>query len=62
MCCLNASSSFCNKVSYFVAELGESFSGKYFCNSSSNLIDTIISIEDLILSTNCFIDLLINLS
>ena len=62
ICCLNASSSFCKRVSYLEAEFGLSFSGKYFCNSSSSFIDTIISIDVFILSTNSFKDLLINWS
>ena len=45
-----------------MAEFGLSFSGIYFCISSSNFIATIISIDDLILSINSFIVLLINLS
>ena len=58
MCCLIASSSFCNKVSYSIAEFGLSL--VYFFNSSSTFFCTIIFIEVLIYSIKSLIGLLIN--
>ena len=58
ICCLIASSSFCNKVSYSWAAFWLSL--VCFFNSSSTFIATIISIEVLTYSIKFLIGLLIN--